>query len=199
MNDRERILWGMVLIRAVVAWNRFCSVQAMNKRRAHILVVDDDHNDQFLIQAAFKQVGVTEPVHAVDDGDDAICYLKGMGPYADRKKYVFPTFLLVDLKMPKVNGFELLQFLKQNPHLAVIPTIVFTSSADRNDVTNAYLLGANSYQVKSQTLPALCAQLKLIYDYWMTCEVPDIDRQGNLVVTEGSGKLSEKVPKPSTA
>src|SRR6185369_1160286 len=165
----------------------------MSKRRASILIVDDDHNDQFLIKAAFKNGGVIEPIHAVDDGEEAICYLKGKGPYADREKYNFPTFLLIDLKMPKVNGFELLQFLQKNPHLAVIPTIVFTSSADRNDVTNAYLLGANSYLVKSQTLEALTSQLKLLHDYWMSCEVPEIDKQGHLVVTEGGGKLSENV------
>ena len=104
-----------------------------------------------------------------------------------------PDLVFLDIEMPVMNGFELLEFLRKNPHLAVIPTIVFTSSADRNDVTNAYLLGANSYQVKSQTLDALCAQLKLLYEYWMNCEVPDIDKAGNLIPTEGSGKLSEKI------
>lgn len=162
-----------------------------------ILIVDDDANDQFLIQTALKQSGVREPVYAVSDGAEAIAYLKGEGQYADRENFLFPTFLLIDLKMPKINGFELLRFLQNNHNLSVIPTIVLTSSADRNDVASAYLLGANSYQVKSQTLDGLCAQLKLIYDYWTHCEIPEADPSGNLLPTNNDGKLSEKVTRPN--
>lgn len=162
-------------------------------KRAIILVAEDDPNDQFLIKTAFKKIGVSDPVQCASDGVEAINYLKGIGEYADREKFVFPTFLLLDLKMPRMNGFEVLRFLKHHPHLVVIPTIVFTSSADQNDITNAYLLGANSYQIKAQTLDGLCRQLKILHDYWMDCEVPMVDRAGNLSPTVSVGKLSEAV------
>ena len=167
--------------------------RSMMRRKMAILIVDDDANDQFLIQTALRRGGAAEPIFAVNDGAEAIAYLRGEGQYSDRDFFKFPTFILTDLKMPRVNGFELLRFMRQNPSLAVLPTIVLSSSADQNDVHSAYLLGANSYQVKSQSLDALCGQMKLIHDYWMHCEVPEADASGNLPPTEGRGKLSERV------
>jgi CheY-like chemotaxis protein len=161
-----------------------------------ILVVDDDPNDQFLFKSAFKKNGVDCHVYAVGDGAEAIAYLKGEGVYADRSKFLYPTLLTIDLKMPRVNGFELLAFLKQNPNFMVVPTIVFTSSNDRNDIVNAFLLGANAYHVKPADFEDLCAQLKIVHDYWATCEVPEIDPAGNLVPTVERGKLSENIPRP---
>jgi len=168
----------------------------MKMRRAVILIVDDDPNDRFLIKTAFREAGVTDTIHDVEDGAEAIAYLKGQGKYSDRNEFTFPTFVLTDLKMPRVNGFELLRFLKSNPQLIVVPTVVFTSSSDRDDIKRAYLFGANAYHVKSQTLDGLSSQLKLVHDYWTNCEVPEMDNTGNLLPTDGSGKLSENVPRP---
>ena len=161
-------------------------------RKPAILIVDDDGNDQFLIQMALKQIGIEEGIYAVRDGSEAIAFLRGEGPYADRDAFQYPTLMLLDLKMPKVNGFELLRYLQDNRHLSIIPTIVLTSSTDPNDITNAYLLGASSYQVKAHSMDGLRDQIKSIYDYWMRCEVPEVDRSGHLLPTEGAGKLSEK-------
>lgn len=168
----------------------------MKMRRTVILIVDDDANDQFLIKAAFREAGVSDTLYTVNDGAEAISYLKGTGKYADRDQYLFPSFVLTDLKMPKVNGFELLRFLKSNPQLIVVPAVVFTSSADRDDIKRAYLFGANAYHVKSQTLDGLCTQLKLVHEYWTSCEVPEVDNTGNLLPTEGGGKLGENVSHP---
>jgi CheY-like chemotaxis protein len=165
----------------------------MKKRKMAILLVDDDGNDRFLVRTAFKQIGLKDPLYGVSDGAQAIAYLKGEGEYADRDAFVFPGMLLIDLKMPRLNGFELLRFLRDYPHLSVIPTIVLTSSSDPNDITNAYLLGAKSYQIKAQTLDGLRDQMKLIYDYWRHCEAPETDRSGNLTPTFVVGKLSERV------
>jgi CheY-like chemotaxis protein len=169
---------------------------SMKMRKAVILSVDDDPNDQLLIRTAFQEAGVNDPVQTVNDGAEAIAYLKGQGKYADRDTYLFPTFILTDLKMPRINGFELLRFLKSNPQLIVVPTVVLSASSDRDDIKRAYLFGANAYHVKSQTLEALCTQLKLVYDYWTSAEVPDVDRTGNLLPTQNSGKLSENVLPP---
>jgi CheY-like chemotaxis protein len=144
-------------------------------RKPEILIVDDDPNERFLMQAAFSQIGVTEPVHCVGDGAEAIEYLRGDGKYADRNRFPIPNLLLLDLKMAKIHGFEFLLYVRKNPKLMVIPTIVFTSSEDMEDLKKAYLLGANSYLVKAKTFEGLCDQFKFIYGYWMRVRVPPVD------------------------
>lgn len=148
-----------------------------------ILIVDDDENDRHLVQSAFSHIGVTGPIYAVDDGMDAVSYLRGAGRYADRNHFKFPTLLLLDLKMPRMNGFEFLKYIRDNPDLVVIPTIVFTTSDDPDDVKNAYLLGANSYMVKARTFDGICDQLKFTYGFWMRVQIPPIDREGHLLKT----------------
>ena len=156
-----------------------------------ILIVDDDANDRLLMQSAFSHIGISDPIYMVSDGTEAIEYLSGTGSYTDRNRFRFPTLLLLDLKMAKTNGFEFLRIIRNNPNLMVIPTIVFTSSADLDDVKNAYLLGANSYMVKAKTFEGLCDQFKFLYGYWMRVQVPPIDREGHLLKTRHEGKLSK--------
>lgn len=156
-------------------------------KRPVILIVEDDAADRYLIQNAFEHIGVTDTVHTVADGHEAVDYLSGKGQFADRHKFRFPTLLLLDLKMPGMNGLEFLSYVKHNPSLRVIPTIVFTSSDHREDITNAYQLGANSYIVKGKTFENVCSQLKFIYGYWMRVEVPPVDGQGQLLPVPDAG------------
>src|SRR3954469_2999371 len=106
----------------------------MKKYHATILVVEDDRNEQILIERAFREIGVTDPIRIVNDGVEAIDYMMGAGKYADRKTYAYPTFVITDLKMPRGDGFSVLEFLKGNPEWAIIPTIVLSGSADRDDI-----------------------------------------------------------------
>ena len=106
----------------------------MKKLNPTLLVVDDSEDDQFLIKYAFKKIGVTDPIHLLSDGAEAIAYMMGEGKYADRKKFAYPTFIMTDLKMPRRDGFAVLEFLKGNPEWAVIPTIVFSASYDTDDI-----------------------------------------------------------------
>jgi CheY-like chemotaxis protein len=153
----------------------------MALRKPVILIVDDDANDRSLIEAAFSQIGVSEPVNCVGGGAEAVEYLKGVGKYADRNRFPFPHLLLLDLKMARMNGFEFLHCIRSYPNLMVIPTVVFTSSEDLNDLRKAYLLGANSYFVKAKTFEELCEQIKSIYSYWMHVRVPPVDGEGRLM------------------
>jgi CheY-like chemotaxis protein len=137
------------------------------------------------MEAAFTQVGATGPVYCVSGGAEAVEYLKGVGQYADRKRYPFPSLLLLDLKMAKMNGFEFLHHIRSYPNSILVPTIVFTSSENMDDLRKAYLLGANSYLVKSNTFEGLCDQLKFIYGYWMRVRIPPIDAGGRLVEARG--------------
>ena len=168
----------------------------MKKYHATIMVVEDDRNDAVLIENAFRKIGVTDPIQVVADGAEAIAYMMGEGKYADREKYAYPTFVITDLKMPKSDGFAVLEFLKNNPEWKVIPTIVLSASADVDDIKKAYMLGASSYHVKPQTTEALRNQLAVINAYWMTCQVPEVDITGKQLHTNSQGKLGERFPQP---
>ncbi len=164
----------------------------MRREKCTILLVEDDRDDQILIQAGFRAIGVMDPLHVVDDGLQAISYTKGEGKYADRTKYPYPTVIMTDLKMPGADGFAVLEYLKSTPDFAIIPTTVFSASEDLDDIKRSYALGASSYHVKSQTTEGLRAQLKILYDYWLTAEVPQIDVTGRQLQTQSKGKLGER-------
>lgn len=164
-------------------------------KRGSVLIVEDNPTERMLIQSAFEEIGVRERIYAVEDGDEAIAFLRRKGQYADCEKYVFPTFLLTDLNMPRINGFELLLFLKRS-HFTIIPTIVFTMSADADDIKCAYLFGANAYHIKPPGLEGLREQLRTIYQYWTTLALPNTDDHGRLLATDCSGKLSERMGHP---
>jgi CheY-like chemotaxis protein len=172
------------------------TVKAMKSYHSTIMVVDDDSNDLLLIERAFRKIGVTDPIHTINGGQAAIAYMKGEGQYADRNRYKYPTFITTDLKMPGVDGFAVLEHLKNNPEWAVIPTVVLTSSRDLDDIKKSYMLGASSYHVKPASAEDLRAQLKVLHDYWMTCEVPEVDSTGRQLRTESAGKLGERFAQP---
>ncbi|HYE30388.1 MAG TPA: response regulator [Methylomirabilota bacterium] len=171
----------------------------MKKSNPTILIIEDNLDDQFLIERALRKSGVTDPIHLLSDGDEAIKYMMGEGKFSDRHKYAYPTFILTDLKMMRMDGFAVLEFLKSNPEWAVIPTIVMSSSADLDDIKKAYMLGASSYHVKPRTHGALMHQMKVLHEYWMTCEVPEVDSTGRQVRTNSEGKLGERFPQAGDA
>jgi len=158
------------------------------------MVVEDDPNDQFLIVQAFKKIGVTDPIQIVGGGAEAIAYMMGEGKFSDRQKYAYPTFIITDLKMPKGDGFTVLEFLKGNPQWKVIPTIVLSASSDPDDIKKSYMLGASSYHVKPQSHEELKNHLAVINAYWMSCQVPEVDSTGKQLITDSAGKLGERFP-----
>jgi len=166
----------------------------MKKYNATIMVVEDDPNDQFLIEHAFREIGVIDPIHYVGDGAEAIAYMLGEGKFSDREKFAYPTFIITDLKMPGTDGFAVLEFLKSNPEWKVIPTIVLSASSDLDDIKKSYMLGASSYHIKPNTANELREQLAVINAYWMTCQVPQVDLTGRQLHTNSRGKLGERFP-----
>jgi CheY-like chemotaxis protein len=157
-----------------------------------ILIVDDDPNDLLLIQAAFRASGVTSSIQTVNSGDEAIAYLAGEGKFADRSIYGHPDFVITDLKMPDGDGFSVLQHFKRNPDWAVIPTVVLSGSQDNDDIKKAYLLGASAYHVKPSSSAMLRTLVKAMHQYWLMCEVPEVDRTGKHLPTSGAHKLGER-------
>jgi len=168
----------------------------MKKYHSTILVVDDDPNDLIFIERAFRAIGVRDPIHTVTGGEEAIAYMMGEGKFSDRRLYAYPTFITTDLKMPGADGFSVLEHLKNNPEWAVIPTVVLTASQDLDDIKKAYMLGASSYHVKPSSPDALRQQLKVLHDYWITCEVQEVDSTGRQVRTDSEGKLGERFAQP---
>lgn len=135
----------------------------MSSEKEVILLAEDDENDIALFQRAFRQAQIKNPLQIVRDGEEAIAYLQGDGKFADRAQFPLPTLLLLDLKMPRKSGFQVLQWVRQHPTLKALRILVLTTSSDMRDVNMAYELGANSFIVKSldiQTFLELVSQIK---------------------------------------
>ena len=164
----------------------------MKNKNITILAIDDSSSDQELITHAFRKNGVTCPINWVCCGDDAISYLKGEGQFSDRSRFAYPSFVMTDLKMPNGDGFSVLQHLRSKPEWAVIPVVVFSASADLDDIKRAYMLGAGSYIVKPTEYDKLRECLRIFYDYWMLCEIPEMDSTGKRLKTDSSGKLGAR-------
>lgn len=133
-----------------------------------ILHVEDDPNDVLLVQRAIKKSDTPVQVHAVTDGDRALAYLNGSDSFADRAKSPLPNLVLLDLKMPRKGGLEVLEWIRQQPHLKRIVVVIFTSSKHDQDINRAYQLGANSYLVKPVGFDALLETMKQVIHYWGT-------------------------------
>ena len=138
-----------------------------------ILIAEDNQDDLQLLQIALKRAGLENPVHVVRDGEEVIAYLQGRGPYANRVEYPFPRLLILDLKMPKLSGLEVLHRVKDNPHCKVIPTIILSNSIHKSDIQQAYELGANAYLAKPASLGGLELALKDLFSFWRHCQLPD--------------------------
>jgi CheY-like chemotaxis protein len=125
-----------------------------------ILIAEDSEDDALLLRQAFLQAGVPNPLHIVNNGEEAIKYLKGQGPYADRAKYQWPGLLLLDLKMPTVDGFEVLAWLQKRRRPRNLDVIVLTSSNLDVDVLRALELGADAYLTKPHDFNILVGMIR---------------------------------------
>jgi CheY-like chemotaxis protein len=144
---------------------------------AVILLAEDDENQIVLIRRVFKQAHLVNPLHVVSNGEEAIAYLKGEGQYANRAEYPLPALLLLDLKMPRKNGFEVLKWIREQPTLRGLRIIVLTSSEDMADVNRAYQLGANSFLVKPGDFEKFVSVIQTLQGYWLwISEAPEISR-----------------------
>jgi CheY-like chemotaxis protein len=134
---------------------------------AVILLAEDEEDYVLLIRRAFAQAKIPNPLHVVWNGQEAIAYLKGEGKYANREEYPLPDLFLLDLKMPRVNGFEVLKWLRSEPGLAPLRVLVLTSSEELRDVNEAYKLGANSFLVKPLDFQDFTQLSRLIQEFWL--------------------------------
>jgi CheY-like chemotaxis protein len=136
---------------------------------ACILQVEDDENDVFFMKHAFKRAGITNLVQVVTDGQMAMDYLAGSGAFADRTAYPQPNMVLLDLKLPKKNGLEVLEWIRGQAGLRTVVVIVLTSSPNGQDARRAYQLGANSYVVKPGDLQKYAEFARRFKEWWLEC------------------------------
>ncbi len=134
--------------------------------RKRVLIAEDDAGDVFLLQRAFAAAQVPASLHFVRDGQEAIDYLEGESEFGDRKTYPLPDLMLLDLKMPRLNGFDVLSWVRQQPGLKRLVTIL-TSSDQPQDINRAYDLGANSYLLKPHSSNELSELVKRVEKYWL--------------------------------
>jgi CheY-like chemotaxis protein len=132
-----------------------------------ILLVEDDPSQSEVIQQVLALDRIVNRIVAVSSGEEAIDYLAGRGRFADRAVFPLPSLVLLDLKLPNLNGFEVLNWIRNSPTLQKMPVVVLTGSSDSGDIERAYTLGANSYLVKPFTVQELRAMVKSINAYWV--------------------------------
>jgi CheY-like chemotaxis protein len=132
-----------------------------------ILHVEDDPNDVLLLEHAHRKAGIQCNIQRVADGDEAISYLEGKDRFADRQQFPLPQVILLDLKMPRLNGFDVLSWRRKNDKFKSVPVIVLSSSNHDVDLKRAYELGVNSYLIKPVSFDALVEIVRVVHDYWL--------------------------------
>lgn len=144
----------------------------MSTAQFTLLHVEDDPNDVLLLQRAFHKINPQALIKSVSDGDKAVAYLTGGEGYADRNEFPLPDLILLDLKLPRKTGLEVLSWIRENPQFKRTIVIIFTSSKHDQDVLRAYDLGANSYLVKPVGFDALLELVKTVNLYWGALNQP---------------------------
>lgn len=144
-----------------------------------ILVAEDEDSDAFILRLAFERAKLANSLVLVRDGQQVIDYLLGNDAYADRQAHPLPGLVVLDLKMPRMGGLEVLAWLTQRPEFRTLPAVVLSSSPDQSDVQKAKQAGAQEYFVKPHTLKELVAILETLRSRWLTTENPDPSRGVN--------------------
>jgi CheY-like chemotaxis protein len=149
----------------------------MDKKQFTVLLVEDDLNDIFLVKRAFRTAKIPNPLQIVTDGEEAIAFLQGAGKYSDREAYPLPKLIVMDIKMPRLSGFEVLEWVKGNGRpWRLIPVIIVSSSNNPSDINRAYELGANAYMVKPMNYRAVEHLFESITHYWgLECAKPELE------------------------
>jgi two-component system response regulator len=137
-----------------------------------ILLVEDNPNDEELALHALRKYHLTNRVFVVRDGEEALDYMFARGPFTDRATHPLPTVVLLDLKLPKVGGLEVLQQVKSDPRTMGVPVVILTSSAEDQDIGAGYEYGANSFIVKPVDFQQFTEAVRSLGMYWVLLNRP---------------------------
>ena len=145
-------------------------MQSSHRAPQTVLYVEDNADDYDLFKLASRKCGTPFSLKHAADGEQAIAYLSGMGDYCDREEYPIPDLVLLDLRLPRLDGFEVLGWIRTNPATKSLPVVVLAGSSFRADVRRALELGANSYAVKPAKFEELQVLIDQIADVWLARE-----------------------------
>jgi two-component system, chemotaxis family, response regulator Rcp1 len=137
-----------------------------------ILVVEDSPQDAFLFKTALGRAHAHASLHIVEDGVEAVRYLRHEGKYHERRTHPFPNFIISDVKMPQMDGFQFLRWVRSHPEASQVPIVLFSAAGNEADADQAYRLGANAYLVKPFSLEELTDLLRVTCDFWSRCIRP---------------------------
>ena len=140
----------------------------MERKALPVLVVEDNEDDVFILQRAFRKASVKNPVHIVTDGDEAINYLSGLGQFTDRTRHPMPFLIFLDLKLPFKGGLEILEWMQQQSFREELQVVVLTSSAEDRDIVRAHQLGASAYFTKPLSAACLGQLMTRLEELWAT-------------------------------
>jgi CheY-like chemotaxis protein len=135
---------------------------------APVLAAEDEETDAYLLRYAFRQARVPNPLTIVSDGQEVVNYLTGSAPYGDRSLHPLPVLVTLDLKMPRMNGFNVLAWLRDQPAFKDLPVVVISSSSDEADINEARDLGARDYYVKPHLLDDFVEIARTIQRRWLS-------------------------------
>ena len=141
--------------------------RAETSERTVLLMADDDPADCLLTEKALRRADITCPLYVVHDGAELLDYLKRRGDYTDPEASPRPSLILLDLNMPKVNGTEVLEQLRDEPELCRIPVVVLTTSDEERDIASSYALGANAYMVKPSAFDEMVSVAEIVKAHWL--------------------------------
>lgn len=155
-----------------------------------VLYAEDEVDDIFFMQRAFRQAGVEQALLIVNDGDAVIAYLSGANQYADRRQYPLPALIMLDLNMPRQSGFEVLQWIRNSPAVSRLPVVLISSSGQESDIRQATVLGASAYLVKPGKPAELTQVISALKGYWLspggpTAEIGTLTGYRNLMPRTG--------------
>ena len=131
------------------------------------MIADDNADDLLLFELAFRRAGFTNPILSVPDGDLVIDYLSEKPPFADRKKFPAPQLLILDLKMQRLGGLDVLTWVRNSPQWRCLPVIILTTSIFGLEIKQAYERGANSFITKPNEFTDFVRSVKQMGDYWL--------------------------------
>ena len=146
----------------------------MTDKPIEILLVEDNPNDVKLTLHALKKNNIANRIEIVRDGAEALEFIFATGAYADRQNAENPRVILLDLKLPKVDGLEVLRQIKSDPRTRAIPVVVLTSSREERDIVESYNLGVNSYIVKPVDFEQFTEAVHTLGLYWLLLNQPPV-------------------------
>jgi CheY-like chemotaxis protein len=147
------------------------------QREAQVLIAEDHEAEVEIYKVAFQKIGFKN-LSFVNDGVEVVEYLQGEGKYSDRTIYPFPRWLIVDIKMPRMGGLEVLKWLQEHPACNIVPTTMLSNSQRPEDIIKAYQLGVNAYFTKPSRLQDTVELLAMIVQFWSIAQMPPLTAGG---------------------